>query len=310
MTQIFVTGTVAKSVIVTPKGNDQHPEYGRSYAITLSNPQVEAGTDPQLAALFNMRVKQPTGEYTTPSVTIGVSELRRDQTPNQRPRVYDAATMSEVAVTKDIASGQVVRVAVNLVASNNGNTAKYGNHAAYLVGIIVQDASNPATWYTPSGIAGFKPLDDAAQPAAPVAEAPAFGAQPTAPVAQAPAFGAQPTAQPAAPAFGAQPATEAPVAPAFGAQPTQPAAPAFGAQPAQPEAPAFGAQPAQPEAPVFGAQPAAQPTAPAFGAQPAQPAAPAFGAQATDATAVNPFLHAANGATGNAADPFGGNAPF
>ena len=297
MTQIFVTGTVAKSVIVTPKGNDQHPEYGRSYAITLSNPQVEAGTDPQLAALFNMRVKQPTGEYTTPSVTIGVSELRRDQTPNQRPRVYDAATMSEVAVTKDIASGQVVRVAVNLVASNNGNTAKYGNHAAYLVGIIVQDASNPATWYTPSGIAGFKPLDDAAQPAAPVAEAPAFGTQPTAPVAQAPAFGAQPTAQPAAPTFGAQPATEAPVAPAFGAQPTQPAAPAFGAQPAQPEAPAFGAQPTQP-------------TAPAFGAQPAQPAASAFGAQATDAAAVNPFLHAANGTTGNAADPFGGNAPF
>lgn len=261
MTQIFVTGTVAKSVIVTPKGNDQHPEYGRSYAITLSNPQVEAGTDPQLAALFNMRVKQPTGEYTTPSVTIGVSELRRDQTPNQRPRVYDAATMSEVAVTKDIASGQVVRVAVNLVASNNGNTAKYGNHAAYLVGIIVQDASNPATWYTPSGIAGFKPLDDAAQPAAPVAEAP--------------------------------------VAPTFGAQPT-----------AQPTAPTFGAQPAQPEASVFGAQPTAQPTAPAFGAQPAQPAAPAFGAQATDAAAVNPFLHAANGATGNAADPFGGNAPF
>ena len=300
MTQIFVTGTVAKSVIVTPKGNDQHPEYGRSYAITLSNPQVEAGTDPQLAALFNMRVKQPTGEYTTPSVTIGVSELRRDQTPNQRPRVYDAATMSEVAVTKDIASGQVVRVAVNLVASNNGNTAKYGNHAAYLVGIIVQDASNPATWYTPSGIAGFKPLDDATQPAAPVAEAPAFGAQPTTPVAQAPAFGAQPTAQPAAPAFGAQPATEAPVAPAFGAQPAQPEAPAFGAQPA-----------AQPTAPAFGAQPAAQPTAPAFGAQPtAQPAAPAFGAQATDAAAVNPFLHAANGATGNAADPFGGNAPF
>lgn len=299
MTQIFVTGTVAKSVIVTPKGNDQHPEYGRSYAITLSNPQVEAGTDPQLAALFNMRVKQPTGEYTTPSVTIGVSELRRDQTPNQRPRVYDAATMSEVAVTKDIASGQVVRVAVNLVASNNGNTAKYGNHAAYLVGIIVQDASNPATWYTPSGIAGFKPLDDAAQPAAPVAEAPAFGAQPTAPVAQAPAFGAQPTAQPAAPAFGAQPVTEAPVAPAFGAQPT-----------AQPTAPAFGAQPAQPEASVFGAQ-TAQPTAPAFGAQPtAQPTVPAFGAQATDAAAVNPFLHAANGATGNAADPFGGNAPF
>lgn len=299
MTQIFVTGTVAKSVIVTPKGNDQHPEYGRSYAITLSNPQVEAGTDPQLAALFNMRVKQPTGEYTTPSVTIGVSELRRDQTPNQRPRVYDAATMSEVAVTKDIASGQVVRVAVNLVASNNGNTAKYGNHAAYLVGIIVQDASNPATWYTPSGIAGFKPLDDTAQPAAPVAEAPAFGAQPTAPVAQAPAFGAQPTAQPAAPAFGAQPVTEAPVAPAFGAQPT-----------AQPIAPAFGAQPAQPEASVFGAQ-TAQPTAPAFGAQPtAQPTAPAFGAQATDAAAVNPFLHAANGATGNAADPFGGNAPF
>ena len=272
MTQIFVTGTVAKSVIVTPKGNDQHPEYGRSYAITLSNPQVEAGTDPQLAALFNMRVKQPTGEYTTPSVTIGVSELRRDQTPNQRPRVYDAATMSEVAVTKDIASGQVVRVAVNLVASNNGNTAKYGNHAAYLVGIIVQDASNPATWYTPSGIAGFKPLDDAAQPAAPVAEAPAFGAQPTAPVAQAPAFGTQPTAQPTAPTF--------------------------------------GAQPAQPEASVFGAQPTAQPTTPAFGAQPAQPAAPAFGAQATDAAAVNPFLHAANGATGNAADPFGGNAPF
>ena len=299
MTQIFVTGTVAKSVIVTPKGNDQHPEYGRSFAITLSNPQVEAGTDPQLAALFNMRVKQPTGEYTTPSVTIGVSELRRDQTPNQRPRVYDAATMSEVAVTKDIASGQVVRVAVNLVASNNGNTDKYGNHAAYLVGIIVQDASNPATWYTPSGIAGFKPLDDTAQPAAPVAEAPAFGAQPTAPVAQAPAFGAQPTAQPAAPAFGAQPVTEAPVAPAFGAQPT-----------AQPTAPAFGAQPAQPEASVFGAQ-TAQPTAPAFGAQPtAQPTAPAFGAQATDAAAVNPFLHAANGATGNAADPFGGNAPF
>lgn len=299
MTQIFVTGTVAKSVIVTPKGNDQHPEYGRSFAITLSNPQVEAGTDPQLAALFNMRVKQPTGEYTTPSVTIGVSELRRDQTPNQRPRVYDAATMSEVAVTKDIASGQVVRVAVNLVASNNGNTAKYGNHAAYLVGIIVQDASNPATWYTPSGIAGFKPLDDTAQPAAPVAEAPAFGAQPTAPVAQAPAFGAQPTAQPAAPAFGAQPVTEAPVAPAFRAQPT-----------AQPTAPAFGAQPAQPEASVFGAQ-TAQPTAPAFGAQPtAQPTAPAFGAQATDAAAVNPFLHAANGATGNAADPFGGNAPF
>ena len=286
MTQIFVTGTVAKSVIVTPKGNDQHPEYGRSFAITLSNPQVEAGTDPQLAALFNMRVKQPTGEYTTPSVTIGVSELRRDQTPNQRPRVYDAATMSEVAVTKDIASGQVVRVAVNLVASNNGNTAKYGNHAAYLVGIIVQDASNPATWYTPSGIAGFKPLDDAAQPAAPVAEAPAFGAQPTAPVAQAPAFGAQPV-QPAAPAFGAQPATEAPVTPTFGAQPT-----------AQPTAPTFGAQPAQPEASVFGAQPTAQPTA------------PAFGAQATDAAAVNPFLHAANGATGNAADPFGGNAPF
>ena len=285
MTQIFVTGTVAKSVIVTPKGNDQHPEYGRSYAITLSNPQVEAGTDPQLAALFNMRVKQPTGEYTTPSVTIGVSELRRDQTPNQRPRVYDAATMSEVAVTKDIASGQVVRVAVNLVASNNGNTAKYGNHAAYLVGIIVQDASNPATWYTPSGIAGFKPLDDAAQPAAPVAEAPAFGAQPTAPVAQAPAFGTQPTAQPAAPAFGTQPT-------------------------AQPTAPTFGAQPAQPEASVFGAQPTAQPTAPTFGAQPAQPAAPAFGAQATDAAAVNPFLHAANGATGNAADPFGGNAPF
>ena len=271
MTQIFVTGTVAKSVIVTPKGNDQHPEYGRSFAITLSNPQVEAGTDPQLAALFNMRVKQPTGEYTTPSVTIGVSELRRDQTPNQRPRVYDAATMSEVAVTKDIASGQVVRVAVNLVASNNGNTAKYGNHAAYLVGIIVQDASNPATWYTPSGIAGFKPLDDAAQPAVPVAAAPAFGAQPT--------------AQPTAPAFGAQPATEAPVAPTFGAQPAQPTAPAFGAQPAQPEAPAFGAQPTQ-------------------------PAAPAFGAQATDAAAVNPFLHAANGATGNAADPFGGNAPF
>ena len=299
MTQIFVTGTVAKSVIVTPKGNDQHPEYGRSYAITLSNPQVEAGTDPQLAALFNMRVKQPTGEYTTPSVTIGVSELRRDQTPNQRPRVYDAATMSEVAVTKDIASGQVVRVAVNLVASNNGNTAKYGNHAAYLVGIIVQDASNPATWYTPSGIAGFKPLDDAAQPAAPVAEAPAFGAQPTAPVAQAPAFGAQPTAQPAAPAFGAQPATEAPVASTFGAQPT-----------AQPTTPTFGAQPAQPEASVFGAQPTAQPTAPAFGAQPAQPAASAFGAQATDAAAVNPFLHAANGTTGNAADPFGGNAPF
>lgn len=299
MTQIFVTGTVAKSVIVTPKGNDQHPEYGRSYAITLSNPQVEAGTDPQLAALFNMRVKQPTGEYTTPSVTIGVSELRRDQTPNQRPRVYDAATMSEVAVTKDIASGQVVRVAVNLVASNNGNTAKYGNHAAYLVGIIVQDASNPATWYTPSGIAGFKPLDDAAQPAAPVAEAPAFGAQPTAPVAQASAFGAQPTTQPAAPTFGAQPATEAPVAPTFGAQPT-----------AQPTAPTFGAQPAQPEASVFGAQPTAQPTAPAFGAQPAQPAVPTFGAQATDAAAVNPFLHAANGATGNAADPFGGNAPF
>lgn len=299
MTQIFVTGTVAKSVIVTPKGNDQHPEYGRSFAITLSNPQVEAGTDPQLAALFNMRVKQPTGEYTTPSVTIGVSELRRDQTPNQRPRVYDAATMSEVAVTKDIASGQVVRVAVNLVASNNGNTAKYGNHAAYLVGIIVQDASNPATWYTPSGIAGFKPLDDTAQPAAPVAEAPTFGAQPTAPVAQAPAFGAQPTAQPATPAFGAQPATEAPVAPAFGAQPT-----------AQPTAPTFGAQPAQPEASVFGAQ-TAQPTAPAFGAQPtAQPTVPAFGAQATDAAAVNPFLHAANGATGNAADPFGGNAPF
>ena len=285
MTQIFVTGTVAKSVIVTPKGNDQHPEYGRSFAITLSNPQVEAGTDPQLAALFNMRVKQPTGEYTTPSVTIGVSELRRDQTPNQRPRVYDAATMSEVAVTKDIASGQVVRVAVNLVASNNGNTAKYGNHAAYLVGIIVQDASNPATWYTPSGIAGFKPLDDTAQPAAPVAEAPAFGAQPTAPVAQAPAFGAQPTGQPAAPAFGAQPT-------------------------ARPTAPAFGAQPAQPEASVFGAQ-TAQPTAPAFGAQPtAQPTVPAFGAQATDAAAVNPFLHAANGATGNAADPFGGNAPF
>ena len=294
MTQIFVTGTVAKSVIVTPKGNDQHPEYGRSFAITLSNPQVEAGTDPQLAALFNMRVKQPTGEYTTPSVTIGVSELRRDQTPNQRPRVYDAATMSEVAVTKDIASGQVVRVAVNLVASNNGNTAKYGNHAAYLVGIIVQDASNPATWYTPSGIAGFKPLDDAAQPAAPVAEAPAFGAQPT--------------AQPTAPAFGAQPATEAPVAPTFGAQPAQPTAPAFGAQPAQPTAPAFGAQPAT-EAPTFGAQPA-QPAAPAFGAQTAQPTAPAFGAQATDAAAVNPFLHAANGATGNAADPFGGNAPF
>lgn len=285
MTQIFVTGTVAKSVIVTPKGNDQHPEYGRSFAITLSNPQVEAGTDPQLAALFNMRVKQPTGEYTTPSVTIGVSELRRDQTPNQRPRVYDAATMSEVAVTKDIASGQVVRVAVNLVASNNGNTAKYGNHAAYLVGIIVQDASNPATWYTPSGIEGFKPLDDTAQPAAPVAEAPAFGAQPTAPVAQALAFGAQPTAQPAAPAFGAQPT-------------------------ARPTAPAFGAQPAQPEASVFGAQ-TAQPTAPAFGAQPtAQPTVPAFGAQATDAAAVNPFLHAANGATGNAADPFGGNAPF
>lgn len=299
MTQIFVTGTVAKSVIVTPKGNDQHPEYGRSYAITLSNPQVEAGTDPQLAALFNMRVKQPTGEYTTPSVTIGVSELRRDQTPNQRPRVYDAATMSEVAVTKDIASGQVVRVAVNLVTSNNGNTAKYGNHAAYLVGIIVQDASNPATWYTPSGIAGFKPLDDVAQPAAPVAEAPAFGAQPTTPVAQAPAFGAQPTTQPAAPTFGAQPATEAPVAPTFGAQPT-----------AQPTAPAFGAQPAQPEASVFGAQPTAQPTTPAFGVQPAQPAAPAFGAQATDAAAVNPFLHAANGTTGNAADPFGGNAPF
>lgn len=299
MTQIFVTGTVAKSVIVTPKGNDQHPEYGRSFAITLSNPQVEAGTDPQLAALFNMRVKQPTGEYTTPSVTIGVSELRRDQTPNQRPRVYDAATMSEVAVTKDIASGQVVRVAVNLVASNNGNTAKYGNHAAYLVGIIVQDASNPATWYTPSGIAGFKPLDDTAQPAAPVAEAPAFGAQPTAPVAQVPAFGAQPTTQPAAPTFGAQPATEAPVAPTFGAQPT-----------AQPTAPTFGAQPAQPDAFVFGAQPTAQPTAPAFGAQPTQPAAPAFGAQATDAVAVNPFLHAANGATGNAADPFGGNAPF
>ena len=299
MTQIFVTGTVAKSVIVTPKGNDQHPEYGRSFAITLSNPQVEAGTDPQLAALFNMRVKQPTGEYTTPSVTIGVSELRRDQTPNQRPRVYDAATMSEVAVTKDIALGQVVRVAVNLVASNNGNTAKYGNHAAYLVGIIVQDASNPATWYTPSGIAGFKPLDDTAQPAAPVAEAPAFGAQPTAPVAQAPAFGAQPTAQPAAPAFGAQPTA-------------QPTAPAFGAQPAQPEAPAFGAQPtAQPTAPAFGAQPTAQPTVPAFGAQPtAQPTVPAFGAQATDAAAVNPFLHAANGATGNAADPFGGNAPF
>ena len=279
MTQIFVTGTVAKSVIVTPKGNDQHPEYGRSFAITLSNPQVEAGTDPQLAALFNMRVKQPTGEYTTPSVTIGVSELRRDQTPNQRPRVYDAATMSEVAVTKDIASGQVVRVAVNLVASNNGNTAKYGNYAAYLVGIIVQDASNPATWYTPSGIAGFKPLDDAAQPATEAPVAPTFGAQP---------------AQPAAPAFGAQPATEAPT---FGAQPAQPAAPAFGAQPAQPAAPAFGAQ-------------TAQPTAPAFGAQPAQPAAPAFGAQATDAAAVNPFLHAANGATGNAADPFGGNAPF
>ena len=297
MTQIFVTGTVAKSVIVTPKGNDQHPEYGRSFAITLSNPQVEAGTDPQLAALFNMRVKQPTGEYTTPSVTIGVSELRRDQTPNQRPRVYDAATMSEVAVTKDIASGQVVRVAVNLVASNNGNTAKYGNHAAYLVGIIVQDASNPATWYTPSGIAGFKPLDDTAQPVAPVAEAPAFGAQTAQPTA--PAFGAQPTAQPAAPAFGAQPATEAPVAPAFGAQPT-----------AQPTAPTFGAQPAQPEASVFGAQ-TAQPTAPAFGAQPtAQPTVPAFGAQATDAAAVNPFLHAANGATGNAADPFGGNAPF
>lgn len=294
MTQIFVTGTVAKSVIVTPKGNDQHPEYGRSFAITLSNPQVEAGTDPQLAALFNMRVKQPTGEYTTPSVTIGVSELRRDQTPNQRPRVYDAATMSEVAVTKDIASGQVVRVAVNLVASNNGNTAKYGNHAAYLVGIIVQDASNPATWYTPSGIAGFKPLDDTAQPAAPVAEAPAFGAQPTAPVAQAPAFGAQPITQPTAPTFGAQPATEAPVVPAFGAQPT---------------APAFGAQPVQPEASVFGAQPA-QTAAPAFGAQPAQPTAPAFGAQATDTVTVNPFLHAANGATGNAADPFGGNAPF
>lgn len=253
MTQIFVTGTVAKSVIVTPKGNDQHPEYGRSFAITLSNPQVEAGTDPQLAALFNMRVKQPTGEYTTPSVTIGVSELRRDQTPNQRPRVYDAATMSEVAVTKDIASGQVVRVAVNLVASNNGNTAKYGNHAAYLVGIIVQDASNPATWYTPSGIAGFKPLDDTAQPAAPT-------------------FGAQPTAQPTAPTFGAQPA--------------------------QPEASVFGAQTAQPTAPAFGAQPTAQPTV------------PAFGAQATDAAAVNPFLHAANGATGNAADPFGGNAPF
>ena len=308
MTQIFVTGTVAKSVIVTPKGNDQHPEYGRSFAITLSNPQVEAGTDPQLAALFNMRVKQPTGEYTTPSVTIGVSELRRDQTPNQRPRVYDAATMSEVAVTKDIALGQVVRVAVNLVASNNGNTAKYGNHAAYLVGIIVQDASNPATWYTPSGIAGFKPLDDTAQPAAPVAEAPTFGAQPTAPVAQAPAFGAQPTAQPATPAFGAQPATEAPVAPAFGAQPTaQPTAPTFGAQPAQPEASVFGAQTAQPTAPAFGAQP----TAPTFGAQPtAQPTVPAFGAQATDAAAVNPFLHAANGATGNAADPFGGNAPF
>ena len=286
MTQIFVTGTVAKSVIVTPKGNDQHPEYGRSFAITLSNPQVEAGTDPQLAALFNMRVKQPTGEYTTPSVTIGVSELRRDQTPNQRPRVYDAATMSEVAVTKDIASGQVVRVAVNLVASNNGNTAKYGNHAAYLVGIIVQDASNPATWYTPSGIAGFKPLDDTAQPAAPVAEAPAFGAQPTAPVAQAPAFGAQPTAQPAAPAFGAQP-TAQPTAPAFGAQPT-----------AQPAAPAFGAQTAQPTVPAFGAQPTAQPTV------------PAFGAQTTDAAAVNPFLHAANGETGNAADPFGGNAPF
>jgi len=298
MTQIFVTGTVAKSVIVTPKGNDQHPEYGRSFAITLSNPQVEAGTDPQLAALFNMRVKQPTGEYTTPSVTIGVSELRRDQTPNQRPRVYDAATMSEVAVTKDIALGQVVRVAVNLVASNNGNTAKYGNHAAYLVGIIVQDASNPATWYTPSGIAGFKPLDDTAQPAAPVAEAPAFGAQPTAPVAQAPAFGAQPTAQPAAPAFGAQPTA-------------QPTAPAFGAQPAQPEASVFGAQTAQPTAPAFGAQPTAQPTVPAFGAQPtAQPTVPAFGAQATDAAAVNPFLHAANGATGNAADPFGGNAPF
>lgn len=298
MTQIFVTGTVAKSVIVTPKGNDQHPEYGRSYAITLSNPQVEAGTDPQLAALFNMRVKQPTGEYTTPSVTIGVSELRRDQTPNQRPRVYDAATMSEVAVTKDIASGQVVRVAVNLVASNNGNTAKYGNHAAYLVGIIVQDASNPATWYTPSGIAGFKPLDDTAQP--------------TAPVAEAPAFGAQPTTQPAAPTFGAQPATEAPVAPTFGAQPTaQPTAPTFGAQPAQPDASVFGAQPtAQPTAPAFGAQPA-QPAAPAFGAQAtAQPTAPAFGAQATDAAAVNPFLHAANGATGNAADPFGGNAPF
>ena len=207
--------------------------------------------------------------------------------------------MSEVAVTKDIASGQVVRVAVNLVASNNGNTAKYGNHAAYLVGIIVQDASNPATWYTPSGIAGFKPLDDTAQPAAPVAEAPAFGAQPTAPVAQVPAFGAQPTTQPAAPTFGAQPATEAPVAPTFGAQPT-----------AQPTAPTFGAQPAQPDAFVFGAQPTAQPTAPAFGAQPTQPAAPAFGAQATDAAAVNPFLHAANGATGNAADPFGGNAPF
>ena len=293
MTQIFVTGTVAKSVIVTPKGNDQHPEYGRSFAITLSNPQVEAGTDPQLAALFNMRVKQPTGEYTTPSVTIGVSELRRDQTPNQRPRVYDAATMSEVAVTKDIASGQVVRVAVNLVASNNGNTAKYGNHAAYLVGIIVQDASNPATWYTPSGIAGFKPLDDAAQPAQP----------------EASVFGAQPTAQPTAPTFGAQPAQ--PEASVFGAQPTaQPTTPAFGAQPAQPEASVFGAQPtAQPTTPAFGAQP----TTPAFGAQPAQPAqpaAPAFGAQATDAAAVNPFLHAANGATGNAADPFGGNAPF
>ena len=293
MTQIFVTGTVAKSVIVTPKGNDQHPEYGRSFAITLSNPQVEAGTDPQLAALFNMRVKQPTGEYTTPSVTIGVSELRRDQTPNQRPRVYDAATMSEVAVTKDIASGQVVRVAVNLVASNNGNTAKYGNHAAYLVGIIVQDASNPATWYTPSGIAGFKPLDDAAQPAQP----------------EASVFGAQPTAQPTTPAFGAQPAQ--PEASVFGAQPTaQPTTPAFGAQPAQPEASVFGAQPtAQPTTPAFGAQP----TTPAFGAQPAQPAqpaAPAFGAQATDAAAVNPFLHAANGATGNAADPFGGNAPF
>ena len=292
MTQIFVTGTVAKSVIVTPKGNDQHPEYGRSYAITLSNPQVEAGTDPQLAALFNMRVKQPTGEYTTPSVTIGVSELRRDQTPNQRPRVYDAATMSEVAVTKDIASGQGVRVAVNMVPSTNGNTAKYGNYAAYLVGIIVQDASNPATWYTPSGIAGFKPLDEVAQPAAPVAEAPAFGAQPT---------------QSVAPAFGAQPAT--PVAPAFGAQPAQPEAPVFGAQPAQTTAPAFGAQAVQPDASVFGAQPT-QSATPAFGAQPAQPTAPAFGAQATDAAAVNPFLHAANGATGNAADPFGGNAPF